>query len=135
MKIRSGRKKIIWEINITPLTDVTLVLLIIFMISAPAMFQSGIKVKLPAAVTSEAETERKAVITISLEGKIYWGKDEVRKENLLGLLVNYLAGSAKKIIMIDADKQTPHGTVVAVMDLARKAGADKLYVSTTRETR
>ena len=135
MKIRSGRKKIIWEINVTPLTDVALVLLIIFMISAPAMLQSGIKVKLPASVSSEKESERKAVVTVTVDGKIFWGKDEIRKENLLGLLTSFLAGSTNKVIMIDADKLTPHGTVVSVMDLARRAGADKLYVTTTRETR
>jgi biopolymer transport protein ExbD len=133
MKVKRPSKKVIWEINVTPLTDVALVLLIIFMVSAPMLLQSGIKVKLPSAVTSEKEAERKIVLTVTAEGAVYSGRDLLSKEKLFEYLVGYLAGSQNKIVAIDADKSSASGTVVEVMDIAKRAGADKIYISTIKE--
>jgi len=130
LDLKGKKRKIFSEINITPLTDVALVLLIIFMITAPMMVQSGIKVKLPGAVSSDVTPEKNIVITVSADGKIYLGNQELELKNLFEPLAAFLTVSKAKIVIINADKSVAHGIVISVMDVARQAGAEKLFEST-----
>ncbi|MFH1824763.1 MAG: biopolymer transporter ExbD [Candidatus Firestonebacteria bacterium] len=123
-------RKVFSEINITPLTDVALVLLIIFMITAPLIMQSGIKVKLPGAVTSDFSPEKNIILTIPADGKVYLGNQEIALKDLFEPMAALLAISQTKIVVINADKDVAHGIVVSVLDIARQAGAEKLFEST-----
>ncbi|MCX5777534.1 MAG: biopolymer transporter ExbD [Candidatus Firestonebacteria bacterium] len=130
LDIKRKKRKIFAEINITPLTDVALVLLIIFMITAPLIVQSGIKVKLPGAVSSDVTPERNIVLTVSGDGKIYLGNQELTLKDLFEPLAALLAVSKAKIVIINADTNVAHGIVISAMDVARQAGAEKLFEST-----
>jgi biopolymer transport protein TolR len=111
------------EINVTPLVDVMLVLLIIFMVTAP-MMQSGIEVNLPAAETRSNPSSGGLVLTISKDRYIYI-EDKVIALNLLESSVkNYFLGKEKKIVFIKADKDVPYGTVIDVMDVLKMAGIE-----------
>ncbi|OGF46463.1 MAG: hypothetical protein A2231_12730 [Candidatus Firestonebacteria bacterium RIFOXYA2_FULL_40_8] len=130
MDLKSKKRKIFSEINITPLTDVALVLLIIFMITAPMIVQSGIKVKLPGAVSSDVTPEKNIVLSVTADGKIYLANQELQLKDLFEPLAALLAVSQAKIVIINADKSVAHGVVISVMDVARQAGAEKLFEST-----
>ena len=127
------KRKVFTEINITPLTDVALVLLIIFMITAPMIIQSGINVKLPGAVSNDVTPEKNIVLNITADGKIYLGNQEIVLKDLYLPLAALLAVSQSKIVIINADTAVQHGIVISVMDLARQAGAVKLFESTERK--
>ncbi|MEI7904539.1 MAG: biopolymer transporter ExbD [Candidatus Firestonebacteria bacterium] len=131
LDLKSARKKVFSEINITPLTDIALVLLVIFMITAPLIVQSGIKVKLPGAVTQDAKPEQNVIVTVTAEGKIFLANQEIPADRLLEPLSAMLAVSGSKIVVVNADKGVTHGVVVSVLDAARRAGAEKLSVSTS----
>lgn len=130
INLRAKERKVFSEINITPLTDVALVLLIIFMITAPLILQSGIKVKLPGAVTSDITPEKNIVMTITADGKIYLFNQELALADLFEPLAALLVNSRSKIVIINADKKVEHGVVVSVLDVSRRAGAEKLFEST-----
>ncbi len=127
------KRRIFTEINITPLTDVALVLLIIFMITAPMIIQSGINVKLPGAVSNDVTPEKNIILNITADGKVYLGNQEITLKDLYLPLAALLAVSQTKIVIINADTAVKHGVVISVMDLARQAGAVKLFESTERK--
>lgn len=120
-------------INITPLVDVVLVLLIIFMITAPAIYQSAIKVQLPKAKSGEEAAAKSPLnFTISQDGKLTWGKDPIEWDALTGRLSGYAASAGDlsgQTAMISADEATPHGTVVRLMDSLREAGLTRFALS------
>lgn len=111
------------EINVTPLVDVMLVLLVIFMVTAP-MMQSGIEVNLPAAETRANPSTDGLVLSISKDRYIYI-EDKVIALPLLETSVkNYFVGRDKKVVFIKADKDVPYGSVIEVMDVLKKAGIE-----------
>jgi len=120
------------EINVTPFVDVMLVLLIIFMITAPLMTE-GIDVNLPATEsvqTLPAEAEN-LVLSITKEGKMYLGKIEVTLENLDAILLQTITRQ-KKELFLQADAAVPYGLVVQVMGKAKAAGIENLGVVAER---
>ena len=126
-----GEDDVISGINVTPLVDVVLVLLIIFMITAPVIYQNAIKVQLPAAATGEANQQRSPIeFTISKEGSLFWGKDAVTWETLGPRLSEAGKASGKEqMVMITADEATPHGVVIKLMDAVRQAGLSRIAVN------
>jgi biopolymer transport protein ExbD len=129
------REHIITEINITPLTDVMMVLLVIFMVTTPFIMQGSIKINLPAANAPADETPDKDIIVgITDAGKVYLNGAEIPGEQALLAGIKALAEkSSSKRVIIEGDKNAAHGTVVKVMGIAREAGAEKLAVSTIPE--
>ncbi len=111
------------EINVTPLVDVMLVLLIIFMITAP-MMQSGIEVALPEAETATNPAEMRAVLTIDRDGYIYFNNKVINQNLLEEYLKAYYKGASKKVIFLKADKSLPYGKVVEVLDIIKRAGIE-----------
>jgi len=129
-----NKTKIMSDINITPLTDVVMVLLVIFMVTTPLMMQEAFKIKLPTAATAEPNPEQTTTITVTPGNIIYLNKAQVSLDDLKGLLVSRMAQSPDKTVVIKADKDILHGMVVKVLDIAKEAGALKLAIATEHET-
>ncbi len=121
-------------INLTSLIDVVFLLLIFFMVSTSFALIRGIKVDLPTTTTPQEEIEQNIVISITKEGKIYLDKTQISKTELVKTLERQI-GKKKSLVVINADKDTRHGMVVEVMDLAKQGGAGKLGILTTPERR
>lgn len=111
------------EINVTPLVDVMLVLLIIFMVTAP-MMQSGIQVNLPSAETRSNPSSGGVVITVTKERYIYMDGQIINLFFLETRIKNYFVGREKKTVFIKADKDVAYGYVIDVMDVLKKAGVE-----------
>jgi len=121
-------------INLTSLIDVVFLLLIFFMVSTSFALIRGIKVDLPTTTTPQEKIEQNIVISITKEGKIYLDKTQISKTELVKTLKRQI-GKKKSLVVINADKDTRHGMVVEVMDLAKQGGAGKLGILTTPERR
>jgi biopolymer transport protein TolR len=118
------------EINVTPLVDVMLVLLIIFMVTAP-MLSMGIDVNLPRVKSKSLDiAEEKLVLTISDSREIYLNKNKLPLEELTSKLTAIFSNRIDREIFLRADKNVPYGFVVEVMSEVRKAGVDKLGMIT-----
>ena len=124
---------IVAEINITPLTDIFLVLLIIFMISSSAMLEGGLQVKVPTAKTTtlaQNQSSKPTFITIAKDGQILINERTVQESKLAELIKEALANSTDKTVVIRGDEQIVLGKAVKIMDAARSAGADKIALAT-----
>lgn len=119
------------EINVTPLVDVMLVLLVIFMITAP-LLQTGIRVTLPKTKTVEAQPPptRAIIITVDQQGNIYlgtagrMGHDPIPGDDLPALLTERLSHSSDKRVFVRGDGETPYRIIAYVLSLCRSAGAN-----------
>lgn len=120
---------VISGINITPLVDVVLVLLIIFLITAPVIYQSAIKVKLPNAKTGETAEKSPLEFTISKDGDLSLGKDHLDWAQLPSRLSSLGPNAGDQTAVISADQATPHGTVVRLMDALRQAGVTRFALN------
>ena len=116
------------EINITPLTDIFLVLLIIFMITSSAMIESGGKVNLPKAVATKSET-RGTTVTLTPKKEIYVNQRKVTEEALEVALKETLAASADKVVILRGDKDVLFGDTVKVMSIIKRAGASEIAIA------
>jgi biopolymer transport protein TolR len=124
------QRKLVSDINIVPFTDVLLVLLVIFMVTTPLIVQGQIQVKLPkASATSEARLQP-LVLTLTAQGRVFLSDQEVNLQDLPALLTPALRARSDKQVIIQADRSVTHGRVVAVMDLARRSGAERLAIAT-----
>jgi biopolymer transport protein ExbD len=119
------RAELMAEINITPFTDVVLVLLVIFMITTPIILQSGIKVNLPKASAAESESSKNLIVTIDPAGNIYIEKRKVLIEDLKEELTAVLASRPDAAVIIKGDKEVKYDTVIQVLDAAKQSGATK----------
>jgi biopolymer transport protein TolR len=118
------------EINVTPLVDVVLVLLIIFMVAAP-MLQMGIDVNLPRVKSKSVDvTEEKLVLTVNGAKEIFLNKSKITLPDLRLKLENIFAAKIDRDLFLRADRNVPYGFVVEVMSEVRKAGVDKLGMIT-----
>jgi len=111
------------EINITPLVDVMLVLLVIFMVTAP-MMQSGISVKLPSAESRSNPSPDGLVITLTKDRYVYMNDQIVNLYFLESRLKNFFFNSEKKVVFLKADKSLTYGYIIEVMDIIKTAGVD-----------
>jgi len=123
------------EINVTPLVDVMLVLLIIFMVTAP-LLQQGVKVDLPNtdAPPMKTSTEERLVLTLTKDGRAYLGKTEVPVERITELLSTNEKLKLDKELYFHADQELPYGLVVKVMAAAKAGGADSIAMVTDPAT-
>jgi len=130
MAIGSGSDRLMSDINVTPFVDVMLVLLIIFMVTAPMMVQ-GVDVALPEVSATPMVTEKENLtVTIDREANIYINDFQVRMDFLKDKLEKILAGKTDREVFFRADKDVPYGVVVGVMAEIKSAGVDKLGMVT-----
>jgi len=120
------------DINITPLVDVVLVLLLIFMLTAPVL-QSGIEVAVPQTRTVEQITEQRTVITIDKDQNVFLNNTGSDRAISINDLANALGPSlpgSKRVVYIRADKQVPFGGFAVVMDAVKQAGITNISIVT-----
>ncbi len=116
-------------INITPLVDVVLVLLIIFLITAPVLYQSAIKVQLPKVKTAEDTQKTTLNFFITKDGNLFWDKNPTDWQKLGEKLATLGGHFTDQAAAISADQATPHGTVVKLMDILRQAGLTRFALN------
>jgi biopolymer transport protein TolR len=132
---RDGPGQPLSEINVTPLVDVMLVLLVIFMITAPMMHQ-GIDVDLPDTTTQPLRVRHEPLIlTVRKDGKLYVGRTQVPVGELTRKLTAIFEGQDEPEVFLRADAAAPYGLVAQAMAAAREAGAKKLGMVTEPERR
>jgi biopolymer transport protein TolR len=125
-----GPRRAMTDINVTPLVDVMLVLLIIFMVTAP-LIQSGVKVDLPRASAQQMEhSEEKLVLTITRDRRIFLGDTELSFPDLEAKLSTNARIQKDKELYLHADRSLPYGQVVEIMAVARRAGVESLGMIT-----
>ena len=124
------------DINVTPLVDVMLVLLIIMMIVAP-LLQKGADVKLPVAAYSsdKPETQDQTVVAVDSQGRYFVNGVPVREEELRQRVDDILEGKAERIILIKADEDAQYSAVMAAMDQLRAAGIEDMGLITDPKNR
>ncbi len=128
MGMSSGNKGFMAEINVTPFVDVMLVLLIIFMVTAPMMTQ-GLEVDLPETrtVTALPDEPENLIVTIRRDGALFLNEFPSDMTNLQAQLER-ISADKKHRIFLRADRDVPYGTVIQVMGIVKAAGVDKLGV-------
>ena len=118
------------DINVTPLVDVMLVLLVIFMVTAP-MMQQGVQVNLPKANTKAMTPQDEAVVvSVDKGGKVFINKDEIPAADLRSRLTAMFASREKKEVFLKADAGVPYGEVVRAMADIKGAGIERLGMVT-----
>ncbi len=122
-------------INVTPLVDVVLVLLVIFLMTAPVLYQSAIRVQLPKAQTGEAQDKSPLAFTLTREGAVLWGNQPVSWEELTTRLKAQGANLADQSALISADEATPHGSVIRLMDTLRQTGLTRFGLNVESKPR
>jgi biopolymer transport protein ExbD len=124
--------EIVAEINITPLTDIFLVLLIIFMITSSAMIESGGKVNLPKAVATQTAS-RGTTVTLTPKREIFVNQKLVGEGDLEKALQQALSSSADKIVILRGDKEVLLGDTVRIMSMIKRAGASEIAIAAEAE--
>jgi biopolymer transport protein ExbD len=126
------------EINITPLTDIFLVLLIVFMVTSSVMSQSGVDVNLPQASDSTSQSQPEGIIVSLLpEGKMRVNQTEIPIGNygrMETVLRQAFAQTKSRLVILEGDRQAFLGSAIEVMDHAKKAGAERFAIATSPET-
>lgn len=126
-----GRAPIV-GINVTPMVDVVLVLLVIMMVSATYIVAQSLKVELPKTATSDESVPQIAKVTLTREKKTLFGEEEVTEAQLVAKLRAAHASNADTSLVLSADQDVTHGTVVHVIDLAKVEGIVKFAIHVER---
>ena len=134
---RDEGNKVNSNINVTPMVDVMLVLLIIFMVITP-MVQNKVNVQLANAADAtpmpDADHEDQAVVAITRDGRVYLGANQVSIDDLGSKVNDILQNKPTKIVYLRADARTSYGTVMSAIDSVRTAGVDQLGILTEPHT-
>ena len=123
------RRRFLAEINVIPLVDVVLVLLIIFMVTAP-MLHRGMDITLPTSESNTIKPEERMVLTIESDRKVYLDNDVLTVDQLRLKLHEAKERNASVSVYLRADRRVPYGTVVHVMDAVKLAGIEKMGMVT-----
>lgn len=127
-----SRRGPIVGINITPMVDVMLVLLVIMMVSATYIVAQSLKVELPKTATSDDAAPDTASVTLTKEGKTLFNDDEVTEPVLIDKLKGVHAKNPDLSLVVSADEQVQHGHVVHIIDLAKVEGISKFAIHVER---
>ncbi|MGH7231868.1 MAG: ExbD/TolR family protein [Nitrospiraceae bacterium] len=130
----SRHRRFLAEINVIPLVDVVLVLLVIFMVTAPMLYR-GMDITLPTSSTNNIKPEARVVLTIERDQKVFVDKDPVPVAELERRLRALKQDNADVSVYLRADRDVPYGTVIQVMDGVKRSGIEKLGMVTDPATR
>lgn len=119
------------EINITPLTDIFLVLLIIFMVSSAAMVDSGAKISLPEVDSTTAQP-REITVTVTSAEEIYVNNQPTSMDQVEEVLRGLITGNPDVPVVLEGDRQVLFGEAVKILSLAQKAGASQIAIAAQR---
>jgi len=124
------------DINVTPLVDVMLVLLIIFMVVTP-MLQKGVDVQLPRAANTadKPDTQDQTVVAITADKRYYVNAIQLPEREVAGRVRDMLENSKEKIVLVKADEDAPYSAVMSAMDSLREAGVENIGLITERKLR
>ena len=128
-----GGDNVMSEINITPLTDIFLVLLIIFMITQSAIVESAAKVNLPKATMTTPQESRGTTVMVTADNKIYVNHMPVEVGQLQATLADLVSEDPKKLVILQGDQAVLLGEVVRLMDIAKRAGATSISISAMKD--
>jgi biopolymer transport protein ExbD len=128
---KRGRSPIMSEINITPLTDIFLVLLIIFMVSSAAMVDSGAKISLPEVDSTTAQP-REITVTVTSAEEIYVNNQPTPMDQVEAVLRGLISGNPDVPVVLEGDRQVLFGEAVKILSLAQKAGAAQVAIAAQR---
>ena len=120
-----------WEINITPLTDIFLVLLIIFMVTASVMIESATHVELPQAQNTSPENKG-VIVTYTANHELFVNSKDVPERELEPALTEALGRVDAKIVIFQGDRTVLLGDMVKILDVAKAAGADQIAIAAKR---
>jgi len=134
MDVGSAKGGVKSDINVTPLVDVMLVLLIIMMLIAP-MLQKGVDVRLPEASNSsdKPENQEQTVVAVGADRQFYLNSVRVREDDLTQKVIEYLETKKEKVVLIKADVDAPYASVMAAMDKLRAAQVENVGLITERK--
>ena len=129
-----GNRRVISEINVTPFVDVMLVLLIVFMVTAP-LLTAGVPIDLPQASVQPLAVDQKPImVTVDPEGKIFVGEDEVTMETLVTTVSGLTGGNVEQRIYVRGDRTASYGTIMSVMGTINGAGFKQIGLVALQET-
>lgn len=128
-----GRGGGISGINVTPLVDVVLVLLIILMVSSTYIVSQTLKIQLPKSKTTDGTAENPATITILKTGGLRWNEKDVSEPQAIDEMKAVIVANPETNLVVSADREVPHGTVVHVLDIAKLAGITKFAINVRQE--
>ncbi|MDB4979771.1 MAG: Biopolymer transport protein ExbD/TolR [Myxococcales bacterium] len=129
MSSGGGRSRTIAAINVTPLVDVVLVLLVILMVASTYIVAQTLKVQLPRAKSTDGTADKPTKVEILKDGKLRWNEAPVQESELPGKLAAAVAADPEVSLVVSADKEVQHGNVVHVLDLAKIAGVVKFAIN------
>jgi biopolymer transport protein TolR len=127
---KSANRRLLSEINVTPLVDVMLVLLVIFMVTTP-MLQRGTDVQLPQAQHSDLREEQRITLSLTREGRVFVNDREVPRARLTAHLTA-LTRNGERVVHFRGDAQVSYGLVIEVMDALKAAGIETVGMITER---
>ncbi|HYJ33515.1 MAG TPA: biopolymer transporter ExbD [Candidatus Binatia bacterium] len=136
MRSFTPRQTLITKVNVTPIIDVALVLVIILLVTAPMLAVSDLPVNLPQAQTRESEDERNLSITLSSSGELALDETRVTKETLVAAIRDRLQqkGNDNVLVVVRADEDAPYSVVKELLADAREAGAARIALATRQKT-
>jgi biopolymer transport protein ExbD len=116
-------------INVTPLVDITLVLLIIFMVTASFIVAPAVKVELPQVSKAEEPPPRSLHFLVDQGGTIYLNDKRIEESNVLGVVKKEVAANPEVQVLVSADKKVAYGEVIRLLDVVRSGGVKKFAIS------
>jgi biopolymer transport protein ExbD len=134
--LSSGKSRAgIVGINVTPLVDVVLVLLVIMMVSANYIVSQNLRVDLPKTSSSDEPAASPATVTVTADGALHYNERTVTEADLRGQLQALGARNPEAVLVVSADQRAAHGRGVRVMDIARDVGVTRFAISVEQEAR
>ncbi len=128
-----GRRAIVSGINVTPLVDVCLVLLIILMVSSTYIVAQSLKIQLPKSHSTDGTADKPATVTLLKTGGLRWNDHDSNEEEVARELKKAADADAETNLVVSADKEVQHGRVVHILDLAKLAGITKFAINVQAE--
>jgi biopolymer transport protein ExbD len=128
-----GRRGIVSGINVTPLVDVCLVLLIILMVSSTYIVAQSLKIQLPKSHSSDGQAEKPSTVTLLKSGGMRWNDKDASEAEVEKGLKDAAAADSETNLVVSADKEVQHGRVVHLLDIAKIAGITKFAINVQAE--